>query len=170
MISTKRRWMAVAAVIAVAALIGGVIGGCTEEEDGRAAPADKLDKDHPGDRGDGPRDGKFDAPTGEIISVDQSSFDGVVLESDIPVLLDFTADWCGPCRALHPTLEELASEYAGQVRVAQVDVDENADLARQYDVRGIPALFLVKDGQTVDEVVGLQSKADLKTMLDRHVD
>lgn len=166
MLSGNRRWLTVMSVLAIVALIGAVASGCVEDQDEKAEPAEKLDAEQ--DTGQ-PSD-KFDEASGEIINVNEGSFDEMVLRSKTPVLLDFSADWCGPCRALHPILEELADEYAGRVKFAQVNVDENGGLASRYNVRGIPALFVIKNGETVDQVVGLQSKGDLKAMLDRHAD
>ncbi|HCU34116.1 MAG TPA: thioredoxin [Armatimonadetes bacterium] len=91
-----------------------------------------------------------------IAEVTGSDFDQVVLASKVPVLVDFWAEWCGPCRMVHPILEQIAGKYEGKVLVAKVDVDGsgNHQLAKKYGVRSIPALFLIKDGQVVDEWVG----------------
>ena len=91
-----------------------------------------------------------------IVAVTNSSFEQVVLRSEIPVLVDFWAAWCGPCQMVHPVLEQIASKYEGRALVAKVDVDAsgNQQLADKYGVRGIPALFLIKDGEVVDEWVG----------------
>ncbi|MGM0493674.1 MAG: thioredoxin [Armatimonadota bacterium] len=172
----NRGWLSVVAIIAVAGLLAFASTGC-EVEDEKTEPTQKTTERDAGQPDDRPskfdEDGDERSPKGTdggvIIKSDQASFQTDVLQSDVPVLLDFTADWCPPCRALHPTLEELAEEYDGVARIVQVDVDENGDLAREYDVRGIPALFVIKDGEVVDDVVGLQSKADLKRMLDKHV-
>lgn len=173
---TNRRWLSVVAIVVVAGLLAFASTGC-EVEDEKTEPTQKTTERDAGQPDDEPskfdEDGDERAPKGtnggEIIKSDQASFETDVLRSDVPVLLDFTADWCPPCRELHPTLEELAAEYDGVAKVVQVDVDENGGLAREYDVRGIPALFVIKDGEVVDETVGLQSKADLKRMLDRHI-
>jgi|ERR671915_2134931 thioredoxin 1 len=99
--------------------------------------------------------------------VTEQSFKLEVLQSDRPVLVDFYADWCGPCQTIKPILEELAQEYVGRVDVRRVDVDENQGLAQQYGVRGIPTLLLFKDGQARETVVGLRSKSQLVELIDR---
>ncbi len=105
--------------------------------------------------------------TGQIIAVTEETFESEVLQADVPVLVDFSADWCGPCRMLHPTLENIAEKYAGRAKVVQVDVDQAGSLAASYGVRGIPALFVFKGGQVVDQTVGLQPESNLTAMLDR---
>ena len=101
------------------------------------------------------------------IPTNEKRFDREVLQSDRPVLVDFHADWCGPCHVIEPIVEELAQDYAGRVNVRKVDVDENQGLAEQYGVRGIPTLLLFNDGRVQETVVGLQSKAQLAAILDR---
>lgn len=161
MFSQNRRWLNIAAILAIVALIGVVVVGCEQDKE-KPKPADKTTEQDDGQPADGDDDGK-------IKKVDADTFEVVVLNADRPVLVDFYADWCGPCRALHPTLEEIAAEYAGRAMVAQVDVDENGGLASHYNVRGIPALFVIKDGKVVDQTVGLQSKQSLSSMLDKHL-
>ncbi|HNA74966.1 MAG TPA: thioredoxin [Candidatus Obscuribacter sp.] len=94
------------------------------------------------------------------------SFKADVLETKEPVLVDFYASWCGPCRAMAPILEELAGEYSGKVTVCKVDVDENQELAAKYEIRGIPALKVFKNGKIVNEVTGMISKSELAAILD----
>ncbi len=114
------------------------------------------------------RDSDSEAP-GVILSANDQTFEEEVLRSEVPVLVDFTADWCPPCDMLHPILEEVAEEYAGRVKVVQVDVDESRGLAEHYGIRSIPTLFVVKDGEIVDGVMGLLPKEKLQQMLDKHV-
>ncbi|HEY4688030.1 MAG TPA: thioredoxin [Anaerolineae bacterium] len=90
----------------------------------------------------------------EPIHVSDAAFEQAVLQSTIPVLVDFWAPWCGPCRMVAPTLEKLAGEYAGKILVAKVNTDDNAEYAMKYGVQGIPTLLFVRDGQVVDRIVG----------------
>lgn len=98
-----------------------------------------------------------------------SDFDQSVLKASTPVLVDFWADWCGPCRMLAPTVDALATEFDGRLVVGKLDVDENPMTPGRYGVQGIPTLILFKAGEVVDKVVGLADKGRLKQMLDRHV-
>jgi len=101
-----------------------------------------------------------------IKNVTDASFDSDVLQSNIPVLVDFWAAWCGPCKAIAPILDEAATDYQNRVTIAKVNVDENPDTAAKYGVRGIPTLMLFKDGAVSQTKVGALSKAQLYQFLD----
>lgn len=99
------------------------------------------------------------------IKVTDATFEENVTKSDIPVVVDFWAEWCGPCKQIGPALEELASEMDGKVKIAKVNVDENSAMAAQLGVRGIPALFIFKDGQVVSNRAGAAPKAALEAWI-----
>lgn len=102
-------------------------------------------------------------------AVTDNSFDGDVLKSSTPVLVDFWAEWCGPCRALAPKLEEIANEMGGRVQVVKVNVDENEETPRKYGIRGIPALLLFKGGQEVGQLVGNHPKDAIVDFLNKNI-
>jgi thioredoxin 1 len=102
----------------------------------------------------------------ETINLDESNFDREVTHSDKPVLVDFWAEWCGPCKLIAPLLDEVAREKAGSVKVAKVNVDENQSLSFKYKIRAIPALLFFKNGQLRDQVTGMTSKKDLLNRID----
>jgi thioredoxin 1 len=104
-----------------------------------------------------------------IAEVTDANFDADVLKSDKPVLVDFWAAWCGPCRAIAPIVEELAGEYQGKVMVGKMDVDRNSATPMRYKVTGIPTLLVFKGGQVVEQLVGYRSKDDISKALDRHL-
>jgi len=104
---------------------------------------------------------------GNIVNVTDASFQTDVLNSPIPVLVDFWAEWCGPCKMLLPVLNELSTEYAGKVKIAKVNVDQCGMLASQFGIQSIPALLFFKGGQVVVQTVGVRSKKDLKAQLDQ---
>jgi thioredoxin 1 len=103
---------------------------------------------------------------GAIVYADEATFQNEVLRSDVPVLVDFYADWCGPCRALAPVLEQLAQEMP-HAKIVKVDIDQSPDLAGDYRISSIPSLLVFEDGQVVDRQVGLAGKQKLKELLDR---
>jgi thioredoxin 1 len=96
------------------------------------------------------------------------NFEELVIKSPLPVLVDFWAEWCGPCRRLAPVVESVAAEYAGKVTVGKLNVDENPNAASKFQIRGIPAVLLFKDGQLVESLVGLRPAEDFKKALDKH--
>jgi thioredoxin 1 len=102
----------------------------------------------------------------QIKNVSDASFDADVLKSGQPVLVDYWAAWCGPCKMIAPILEEVATEYAGRLTIAKLNVDENQGTAAKYGIRGIPTLMLFKDGQAAATKVGALSKSQLTAFLD----
>lgn len=105
----------------------------------------------------------------KIQTLTDANFEETVNQTAEPILIDFWAEWCGPCRRLAPTVDELANDYNGRVIVAKMNVDENPATPMRFSIRGIPTLLLFKGGQLVDQVVGLADKDQLKKMIDRHV-
>ena len=103
------------------------------------------------------------------IEITESNFETEVEKSDIPVLIDFWAAWCGPCRALAPTVEEIADEYEGKLKVGKLDVDANSALSAKFSIRGIPTLLLFKDGQVKEQLVGAVPKATIVGAITKHV-
>lgn len=98
--------------------------------------------------------------------VDDSNFDQIVLQAKTPVLVDFWAEWCGPCRMVAPIVEELAGEYEGRVNFTKLDVDQNPKTASKYGIMSIPTLLIFKDGNPITNIVGFRPKAELKRSLD----
>ena len=103
------------------------------------------------------------------LNFNDAAFDADVLQADKPVLVDFWAEWCGPCRMLGPTIDAIADEYQGKVKVGKLNVDENNQTAFRYQVRGIPAILLFKGGKVVDQRVGAVPKSELAKMIEAHV-
>ena len=106
---------------------------------------------------------------GNALAVTEETFSAEVLQSSEPVLVDFWAAWCGPCRLVAPAVEEIASEYRGRLKVVKVDVDQNQDVAIRYGVQSIPTLMVFKAGIVVDRVLGAVPKPRLVTMVQRHL-
>jgi len=103
----------------------------------------------------------------DTLTFTDSTFDADVLKSDVPVLVDFWAEWCGPCRMMGPTVDQVATEYAGKVKVGKLDVDSNQQTAMRYGIRGIPTVLLFKNGQIVEQKVGAIGKPEFEKMLQK---
>jgi len=103
------------------------------------------------------------------VAVTDDTFDTEVRNADVPVVVDFWAEWCGPCKMIGPALEELSEEYGDKIKIAKINVDENPSSPGQLGVRGIPALFLFKDGQVVSNKIGAAPKAALKSWIDSSI-
>jgi thioredoxin 1 len=101
----------------------------------------------------------------KITELDSSNFEAVISAGSTPVVVDFWAPWCGPCKAIAPILEELAEELGDAVKICKVNVDNNSDIAGKYEIRAIPTILIFKDGKVADTVVGLSSKEDLKAKI-----
>lgn len=102
-----------------------------------------------------------------VFEFTDQNFETDVIDSDTPTLVDFWAEWCAPCKMIAPTVEALAQEYAGKVRIGKLNIDENPSVPTKFGIRGIPTLMLFKGGEIVEQVVGVKSKADLKAAIDR---
>jgi thioredoxin 1 len=103
----------------------------------------------------------------KVIPVNDLNFDTEVLQSDVPVLIDFSATWCQPCRAIAPFVNQLAGEYEGRVKVTTVDIDESPNTAQKYRIRGVPTLVMVKGGEIVGQQVGAVPKAKIQQLMDQ---
>ncbi|HEY8422623.1 MAG TPA: thioredoxin [Thermoclostridium sp.] len=104
-----------------------------------------------------------------VLTVTKDNFEKEVLQSDIPVLVDFWAAWCGPCRMVSPIIDQLAEEFHGKVKVGKVNVDEQGELAEKYRIMTIPNIMVFKGGNVVDSVVGVRSKEEFANMLNKHL-
>jgi thioredoxin 1 len=104
-----------------------------------------------------------------IVHVTDQTFEPEGLKSDVPVLVDYWAEWCGPCKAIAPILDEIAREYGGKLKVAKLDVDANVEVPKKYNIRGIPTLMLFKNGNVEEQIVGARSKSQLTAFLDSNI-
>ena len=104
-----------------------------------------------------------------VTQVSDASFDGDILKSALPVLVDFWAPWCGPCRSVAPIVEDLATQYAGKIKVAKINVDESTEIATRYQITSIPTFILFKDGQVKDRALGALPKSEFVKLIDRNL-
>lgn len=106
---------------------------------------------------------------GSVLEVSDVNFDDEVKKSGVPVLVDFWAPWCGPCKSIAPIVEELADEYKGKLKVVKVNTDDNIKTAQEYRISGIPSLLIFKNGEPVEQMVGVHKKSTLAGMIDKHI-
>ena len=104
-----------------------------------------------------------------VLNFTDASFDSDVLRSEVPVLVDFWAEWCGPCRAMSPTIDAIASEYAGKAKVGKLNVDDNPGVAARFQIRGIPTILVFKGGNVAEQIVGLVNKDKVQGILNKHL-
>jgi thioredoxin 1 len=102
-----------------------------------------------------------------MLTLTEANFSEEVIRSPVPVLVDFWAEWCGPCKMIAPILDEIAQEYDGRLKIGKVNIDDQQALAGQHGIRAIPTLLVFKNGEVADQIVGLRSKRDLKANLDK---
>ena len=105
----------------------------------------------------------------EIVELSDSSFDSEVIKSDKPVLVDFWAPWCGPCRILAPIVEEIAESYTGKLKVGKLNVDDNQEITMRYRIRSIPTLILFKNGQALDQIIGAVPKTEIEKVVKKAI-
>ena len=103
------------------------------------------------------------------LTLTDATFDQDVLKSDVPVLVDFWAEWCGPCKTIGPTIDAIATDYAGRLKVGKLNVDDNGGTTARYQIRGIPTLLVFKNGQIVEQIVGAVGKTQLQKAIDAHL-
>jgi thioredoxin 1 len=107
--------------------------------------------------------------SGNIITFNEDNFDDLVQQKNGPILVDFWASWCAPCKTVAPALDELADEMAGQAHVGKVNVDDNGDLANRFGIRSIPTLVVFKNGKVVDQLIGAAPKAHIRRLIEKHL-
>jgi thioredoxin 1 len=112
---------------------------------------------------------EFGMSSDKVVIVTDSEFDSTVLQSERPVVLDFWAEWCQPCKMLAPTIEEIAGEYEDKIKVGKLNVDDNPNTATKYGIRGIPTLLFFKGGKVVQQVTGVKSKPEIKKIIDENL-
>ena len=112
---------------------------------------------------------EFGMSSDKVVVVTDSEFDSTVLQSERPVVLDFWAEWCQPCKMLAPTIEEIAGEYEDKIKIGKLNVDDNPNTATKYGIRGIPTLLFFKSGKVVQQVTGVKSKAEIKKIIDENL-
>ena len=105
-----------------------------------------------------------------VQSAARNDFDSEVLQSELPVIVDFWADWCAPCRRVSPILEELADDYAGRVRIAKVNVDEEVEITERYAIRSMPTFLFIRDGEVIDQISGARPREDFEAHLEDLID
>lgn len=106
---------------------------------------------------------------GKVVTVSDAEFEGSVVQNDKPVIVDFWAEWCQPCKMLAPTVEEIANEYDDKILVTKLNVDDNPATATKFGIRGIPTLLFFKGGQVVQQIVGVKTKAEIKKIIDENL-
>ena len=107
--------------------------------------------------------------SGNVVTITDAEFESSVLQSDKPVILDFWAEWCQPCKMLSPTVEAIAGEYEEKIKVGKLNVDDNPNTATKYGIRGIPTLLFFKGGEVVRQMIGVKSKAEIKKVIDENL-
>ena len=146
-------WLAAISIGSLPFLLAGCPSSPPAQED-TAPQVEEPEQPEPPEAAEPAEETSSDAAEGEAIQLDQADFESEVLNSKLPVVVDFWAPWCGPCRAVEPVLNELAKRYAGKAKVVRMNVDENRELSGKYDIQYIPTLILIKEGKEVHRTVG----------------
>lgn len=107
--------------------------------------------------------------SGKIVTLTKNNFEQEVINSEVPVLVDFWAEWCGPCRAVAPIMEELANEFSGKAKVGKVNIDMEDELAYRFKIMSIPTVILFKNGEAVERVIGVRLKSDFASLIEKHL-